>query len=452
MKAIDSKVTATEVITHDVEPLTVHTDDKAYSKLGWIVVLVGFVGFLLWAFWAPLDKGVPLSGFVAKESNRQAIQHQSGGIIEKILVKDGDLVKAGQVLVRMNSVGVNSAAEMTRGQMITMRATEARLEAERDNKASVTLPPGLAAYKNDPRVAENLALQTQLFMSRRSALHNELAAVEETIGGLKLQIKGLKESLESKKVQLGLLKEQLDNMRDLAKEGYIPRSRLLDLERTYAQVNGAISEDIGNIGRAQGQVMELSLRRIQRTQEYQREVRSQLADVEKEAEALSSRLTSQDFDLSNSEVKSPVNGIVVGLAVFTEGGVVTPGFRMMDVVPADDALVVEGQLAINLIDKVHNGLPVDLIFSAFNANSTPHIPGEVIQVSADRSIDERSGTPYYKIRARVTPAGAKLIASHKLKIQPGMPVEMFVKTGERTMMNYLLKPIFDRSKSSMSED
>lgn len=452
MKLIDTKALASDVITHDVEPLTVNTDANAYSRLGWIIVLVGVLGFLVWASFAPLDKGVPMTGTVAKESNRKAVQHLVGGTIDEILVKDGDVVKAGQVLVRMNAVNASASAELTRGQLIQARTVEARLEAERDGKANIAMPAGLTADKADPRVVEIMALQSQLLASRRGAIQNELAALDENIAGLKLQIKGLQESRDSKKVQLGFLKEQLDNMRDLAKEGYIPRSRLLDLERTYAQINGTLSEDIGNIGRAQGQVLEASLRRIQRTQEYQKEVRTQLAEIQKEAEALSNRIKAQDFELANTEVKAPANGTVVGLAVFTRGGVVQAGYRMMDIVPADDALVVEGQLPVNLIDKMHPGLPVELIFSAFNTNKTPHVPGEVIQVSADRSIDEHSGVPYYKVRARVTPEGAKLIASHKLEVRSGMPVDLFVKTGERTMMNYLLKPVFDRVKSSLSEE
>jgi protease secretion system membrane fusion protein len=138
--------------------------------------------------------------------------------------------------------------------------------------------------------------------------------------------------------------------------------------------------------------------------------------------------------------------------VYTQGGVVSPGFRMMDIVPSGDQLIVDGQLPVNLVDKVHAGLKVELMFSAFNTNKTPHIEGEVETVSADRSVDEKSGMPYYKVRVRVTPKGARMITQHKLNIIPGMPVELFVKTGERTMMNYLLKPIFDRAQSSMSED
>lgn len=447
-----NKEKVAEVIAHDVEPLTVNTDARGFARVGWIVILVGVLGFFVWASTAPLDRGVPLSGVVAKESNRKVIQHQGGGIVQDILVKDGDVVKAGQVLVRMNSTQADSAAQTTLAQYITARAAEARLLAERDGKSSFAFPDDLKEYQKDPRAIDAFNAQQQLFMARRLSLQNELGAYDQNIDGLKMQIQGLQESRDNKKAQIAILKEQQDNLRDLAKEGYVARSRLLDVERSYAQVNGAISEDIGNIGRSQRQVAEISLRRAQRVQDFQKEVRAALADTQKEAEALSSRITGQQFDVANSEIKSPVNGTVVGLNVFTRGGVVGAGQKMMEIVPSDDALVVEGQLAVNLIDKVHPGLPVELMFSAFNANRTPHIPGTLIQVSADRTVDERTGQPYYKVRARVTPEGAQLIAHKKLDIQSGMPVEMFVKTGERTMMSYLLKPVFDRAKSSLSEE
>ena len=452
MNAVGKKDQPSDVISHDVTPLTVNTDARGYTRLGWAFVIVGVRGFLVWALLAPLDKGVPLLGTVATESNRKAIQHLSGGIVEDILVKDGDVVKAGQVLVRINPTIAHAAAEATRGQFFNALATEARLSAERDGKSQLVFPDQLLAAKDDVGASGNMALQKQLFTSRQASLKSELAAVDENIAGLKSQLRGLQESRDSKKVQADILKEQLDDMRQLAKDGYIARSRLLDMERTYAQLQGNISEDIGNIGRSQRQVAEFSLRRVLRSEDYQKEVRSQLSEVQKERGMLANRMVAQDFELANAEVRAPVDGIVVGMAIYTKGGVVAPGFRMMDVVPTADALVVEGQLAVNLIDKVHVGLPVELIFSAFNANKTPHIPGIVTQVSADRSIDEHTGNPYYKIKARVTPEGAKLIAGHKLDIQSGMPVELFVKTGERTMMNYLLKPIFDRAKTALSEE
>ncbi|WGG51387.1 HlyD family type I secretion periplasmic adaptor subunit [Rugamonas sp. DEMB1] len=453
MRKLSTDTTAaTEVITHDVTPLTVNTDTRAYSRMGWIIVLLGVVGFLAWASLAPLDKGVPMSGTVAKESSRKAIQHQTGGVVKEILVKDGDVVKAGQVLMRMNNTIAKSQAETSRTQYITARTTEARLLAERDGRPAMAFPPTLEKFKDDPRVVAGFGLQSQLFSSRRMALTSELGAFDENIAGLRAQLRGVQESRESKKIQLDIVKEQVDNLRDLAKDGYVARSRLLDVERAHAQLVGAMAEDSGNIGRTQRQVQELTLRRLQRSQDYQKEVRSQLSDAQREAEALDSRLDGQDYELANADVKAPVDGTVVNLAIFTRGGVVAPGVHMMDLVPSDDALVVEGQLPVNLIDRVHVGLPVELMFSAFNANSTPHIPGEVIAVSADRSVEERSGMPYYKVRARVTKAGQALINQKKLDIRSGMPVELFVKTGERTMMSYLMKPLFDRAHSTMTED
>jgi protease secretion system membrane fusion protein len=441
-----------EVISHDVTPLEVNTDARSFSRIGWLIVLIGFGGFLLWGLFAPLDKGVPLMGTVAKESNRKAIQHQTGGVVQEILVKDGDVVKAGQVLVRMNGVLAKSSYETSEAQYLTARASEARLIAERDGLKTVKFPAELEQRKNEARVTELMTLQSQLFSSRQMSLQSELGSYDENIAGLKEQIKSLEESRESKKAQMGFLKEQLNGMRDLAKEGYVARNRLLDLERTYAQLSGAISEDIGNIGRFRRQVLEIGLRRSQRMQDYQKEVRTQLNDTEKEAEALGARMTGQKYEVDNIEVKSPVDGTVTALAVFTQGGVVQPGFKMMEIVPTDDPMIVEGQLAVNLIDRVHTGLKTELIFSAFNANKSPHIEGEVEQIAADRTVDERTGQAYYKVRVRVTPKGQKKLVEHKMDVRPGMPVELFVKTGERTMMNYLLKPVFDRAKSSMSEE
>lgn len=452
MDAVGKKDPASDVISHDVTPLTVNTDAGTYTRVGWIVVIVGFLGFLVWALLAPLDKGVPLSGTVATESNRKNIQHLGGGIVEDILVKDGDVVKAGQVLVRINPTIARAAVEATRAQYFSAMATETRLSAERDGRNQLVFPEEVLAAKNNVDAVGNIALQRQLFSSRQASLRNELLGIDENIAGLKSQLQGLQESRDSKKVQANIVKEQLEDMRQLAKDGYIARSRLQDMERTYAQLQGNISEDIGNIGRSQRQVSEFTLRRSQRTDDYQKEVRSQLSEVQKERAMLANRMVAQDFELAHTEVRAPVDGIVVATAIYTKGGVVAPGFRMMDIVPSADALVVEGQLPVNLIDKVQVGLPVEFIFSAFNANKTPHIPGIVTQVSADRSIDEHTGMPYYKVKARVSADGAKLIARNKLDIQSGMPVELFVKTGERTMMNYLMKPIFDRAKTALSED
>ncbi|MCG7755494.1 MAG: HlyD family type I secretion periplasmic adaptor subunit, partial [Nitrosomonas sp.] len=257
-------------------------------------------------------------------------------------------------------------------------------------------------------------------------------------------------SRASKNAQLKFLEEQLGNLRDLAQDGFVPRNRVLELERAYTQLTGEISAETGNIGRIQRQIAELEQRRIHRQQEYQKEVRQQLSDIKREIDSLSSRLNGQDFELANVEVKAPVDGFVVGMNVFTEGGVISPGFKLMDIVPSDDMLIITGQVPVHLIDRVHVDLPVDLIFSALNQKKTPNIPGIVTQVSADRLMDERSGLPFYNIKAKVTPEGMKKLTDQQ--IRAGMPVEIFIKTGERSLLSYLFKPILDRVHSALSEE
>lgn len=449
-KLVKTQTAVTDVIVRDAAAMGINTDPGSYARLGWIIVLVGVCGSLLWASVAPLDRGVPISGTVVVATNRKAVQHQIGGTVTEILVQEGDKVKEGQVLVRLNDIRAKSEAEISRTQYFSARASEARLTAEREGKKTIAFPKELEEAKSDPRVAANMSLQSQLLFSRQFALQNEMAAVDENIAGQKLQMHGTEESRENKKLQKKITQEQLESMRDLAKDGYVARSRLLDLERTMAQLNGSIAEDTGSIGRIKRQIAELELRRTQRQQEYQREVRTQLADVQKEANALNERLTSQDFDQAGNDVKAPVAGTVVGMAIFTKGAVVSSGFKMMDIVPAGDELEVEGSIPVHLIDKIHAGLKVDLIFSAFNQNTTPHIPGIVTNVSPDRLVEERTGQPYYKMKAKISPEGIKMLATNK--VISGMPVDMFVKTGERTMMSYLLKPLLDRARTALTEE
>jgi membrane fusion protein, protease secretion system len=428
----------------------VDTNIAKYTRLGWLIIVAGLGGFLLWASLAPLDKGVPLTGTVAVASNKKAIQHESGGTVDAILVKEGDSVQAGDVLVRMNGVQAGAEAESAHAQYIIARVTEARLTAEMNHQAGVKLPPELSAAKQDPRVIESLALQNQLSSSRQAAIKSELSSIDENIAGLLSQMHGLESAVLSKNQQKASVNEQLAGMRDLAKEGYLPNNRVLESEQNLARIEADIAADVGNIARAKRQVAELNLQKIQRNQEYQKEVRTQLSEVQKQTNSLESQLKGLDRHLDNVEIKAPVAGTVVGLNVFTKGAVVAPGFKLMDIVPKEDGLVVEGQLPVHLVDKVYAGLPVNMLFTAFNQNKTPHIPGIITNVSADRFVDERTGQSYYKVTSKVAPEGLKLVGD--LKIRPGMPVELFVVTGERTMLNYLFKPIFDRLKLSMSEE
>jgi membrane fusion protein, protease secretion system len=428
----------------------VDTDLRKYTRIGWWIIFGGLGTFILWASLAPLDKGVPLSGTVAVASNKKAIQHESGGTVDAILVKEGDVVNAGEVLIRMNNVQASADAGTARVQYIVARITQARLAGEMQHKAGVTLPVEFANAKDDPRVSESLALQNQIVSSRQASLRSELAAIDENIAGIISQMRGIENSVASKNQQKASVNEELKGMRDLANEGYLASNRVLETEQNLARIESEISSDLGNIARSKRQVAELGMQKNQRREEYQKEVRQQLSEAQRQADTLESQLKGLDRHLVNVEIKAPVAGTVVGLSVFTKGAVVAPGFKLMDIVPKDDGLVVEGQLPVHLVDKVYPDLPVNLMFTAFNQNKTPRIPGLVMQVSADRFVDEKSGQPYYKVITKVAPEGVKLLAD--LQIRPGMPVDMFIKTGERTMMNYLLKPILDHLKLSMTEE
>ena len=425
-------------------------DDTRYSRLGWLLMLGGFLGFLGWAALAPLDKGVAVSGKVMVSGHRKVVQHPSGGIVERIDVRDGDKVEAGQVLIRLKETPLLGQAQSLRSQFYGSLASEARLNAERDGAQGVSFATELTALAMEPEVASNLVLQRQLFDSRRQALLLDQQGIDESIAGAEAQLRGVRDSQANKVLQRTALTEQLQGLRELAREGYIPRNRLLDTERVYAQILGSISEDYGRIGQLQRQVLEMRLKIRQLAEEYQKEVRTQLADTRIRTEDLRNRLASAEFELANSQLRAPVAGIVVGLDVYTEGGVIKPGQALMEIVPQGEPLLVEARVPVELADKVHAGLPVELMFSAFSQSTTPRVAGEVMLVSADRQVDERTDEPYYTLRAQVSEQGMAQLAG--LQIRPGMPVEAFVRTGERSMLNYLFKPLLDRTHMALVEE
>lgn len=426
------------------------TDGRQHSRWGWGIVLAGLGSFVLWALLAPLDQGVPVTGTVMVAGNKKAVQHLTGGTVEAILVREGDAVHPGQVLVRMNAVQTTANAAITRVKYHTARSTEARLLAERDGLSAIQFAQDTLDARAQPRVASMLSVQQQLFASRRYSLQAELSALSESMAGIEAHNAGLKEAREGKLEQQRMLHEQLVSMRELARDGFVARNRLLELERISAQLSTSMSEDFGTIARSQRQIGEIKLRRLQRQQEFQMEVRTQLAEIQKEVDMLGSQLEGLEYELANAQVKASVAGIVADVSVFTEGGVVAAGFRMMDIVPSSEPLLVQAQVPVHLIDSVHTDLPVELIFSSFNQNTTPRVPGVVTQVSPDRLVDPQTGVPYFRIYATITAEGQKLLGG--LPVRPGMPVDLFVKTGERTLANYLLRPVHDNFKMAMTEE
>ena len=442
---------AVEVLGAGLPP-TLNTDETRYVRIGWTIVLVGICGSLLWATFAPLSKGVPVEATVVVTGNRKEIQHPTGGIISEILVQDGDRVKAGQVLVKMNDVQVRAQADSVRTQYLSELAVRGRLTAEATGAKTITFAPELleAAKAHNQQVISDMQLQEQLLQSRRQALQSSTAALRETAQGYSAQLAATNQSRAYKIAEQKALSSQLEGMRKLADEGYAPRTRLQDLERESARLDGELSGQIGASGQLSSQIAEARLRMLQQQDDYMKEVRTQLTDVQRDTEALRSKLDESDFQLANAEVRSPVDGTVVGVNVFTNGGVVGAGAKLMEVVPSGEPLEAEGELPVNLVDKVKEGLPVEMMFTAFNQNSTPHIPGKLTFISADRLTNEHTGQPYYRVRAKVTPEGMKMLAH--LDVKPGMPVEVFIDAGQRSLMSYLLKPVVDRAHSALSED
>lgn len=423
--------------------------ERAFLRWGMWLVIVGFGGFLSWASFAPLDRGVPVSGSVVVTGNRKAVQHPGGGVIAQLRVHDGDKVQAGQVLVVMNTVSTQTRRDALQSQLRSLQLQTARLRAERTGDSDLTLPPELLAAQDEPEVVEQLALQRQLLINRRAALRSELAAVDEGVAGTEALLAGMQSLLRSKQQQKQLLNEQLSGIRGLAAKGYVARNQLLSMEGQLANVEGEMAETHGSIGRLQRQVIELRLQAQQRRDEYSKEVNSQLADGHAQSAALKNQLEKAEADLHDTQIRAPVAGTVVGMAVFTEGGVIQAGQQLMEIVPEDSPMEVEARVPVELIDKVHPALPVELLFSAFDQSTTPRVAGEVTMVGADRLVDQQTGKPYYALRVKVTREGMDKLQG--LTIRPGMPVEGFIRTGERSLMNYLLKPLTDRLHLALTE-
>ena len=262
-------------------------------------------------------------------SNRKTIQHLTGGIVDAIEVKEGQAVKKDQVLVRLNPTTANAQLGIVQSQYLSAQATTDRLTAERDGKSEITFSPALTEkFASDSRAKEAMALQTQLFTSRRAALQAELGMLRENSQGTQEQLKGLESLKQSREQQLSFVNEELKGVRDMAAQGYVPRNRMLQLERTVSEISGQLAENIANIGRTKNALSELKLRMLQRQKEYQKEVETQLTELQKETRAQADRLAALEYEMANTQIKSPIDGVVVGINVHTVGGVIQPGFHI----------------------------------------------------------------------------------------------------------------------------
>lgn len=426
-------------------------DTGRATRVGLWTLAIGFGGFLLWAAFAPLDEGVPGPGIVAIDTKRKVVQHLSGGIIKEVLVKEGDFVKEGQVLLRLDDAAAKANYEQIRQRYLNLRAAEGRLQAEQRGSGKIEFHPDVIRAAKDPQIRQVVTNQEQLFQSRRSALQADLQGMEENIKGQEALILAYDSMLVNRKSQQALLAEELSNTRELVKDGYAPRNRQLELERMVAESGSTAFELQGNSQRAKRTVAEIRQRIISRQQEYRKEVESHLSEVGRDAQGDVQKFKAATDDLDRIEIKSPSAGQVVGLAFQSVGGVIGPGQKLLDVVPAEQALLIEARVAPHLIDRVKNELPVDVRFNSFAHSPQLVVEGRVISVSGDLLTDPQANSaPYYLARVAVTADGYKKLGNRQL--QPGMPVEVIFLTGERSLLKYLLSPLTKRLAASMKEE
>ena len=371
--------------------------------------IIAFAVFMVWASFAPLDAGVSATGTVMVSGYRKALQHPTGGVVQDILVKEGDLVQEGDVLIRINPLKAEAELSASQLQYINALVMEARLQAERKGLGKITWPTDLDPWIKDQRVIEAKTIQQKLFDTRRT----EIVAV-----------------IEGRRMQLATLSEEARSNAQLAAEGYVSKAQANQVMRSKVDA-------------------ELQLSTMQAT--YWKEIDNQLAEIQKNRDALKDRFQAVSFDRDLSSIRAPVTGTVVGLKVFTKGGTISGGQILAEVVPAEVALIVDAQVPPTMIDKVKNGLLVDMRFTSFNQNTTPVIPGRVKLVGADRITDPKNAqNEYYLSQVEATKEGLHLLKN--LTIQPGMPVDVIFKTGERTFLSYMLKPLTDKLVKAFKGD
>jgi protease secretion system membrane fusion protein len=427
------------------------SDTRAVARTGLLVLALGFGGFLLWAAFAPLDEGVPTQGMVTLDTKRKMVQHLSGGIVKEVLVQEGQQVKEGQALMRLDGAVAKANFEAVRQRYLGFRAMQSRLFAEQAGQGVIDFHPDVKAAQNDPLIQQQVSTQQQLIQARRAALAADLQGIEESMQGLKEQLGSYQNILVQRRSQLALLTEELNNTRGMVKEGYAPRNRQLELERMVAESNAAIADLTGNSLRITRQVAELGQRSLARKQEYRKEIETQLADVTREVQSDAEKFVAVTADLDRMEIKAPANGQVVGLSVQTVGAVLQPGQKLLDVVPDQQTLLLEAHIPPHLIDKVQAGLMADIRFNSFAHSPQLVVDGKVISVSGDLLNDpQQPQFSYYLARVQVTPAGMKTLGSRQM--QPGMPAEIVIKTGERSLLTYLLHPLTKRMAASMKEE
>lgn len=417
------------------------------------MVIVAFVTFGIggWAATTQLSGAVIGQGVVVVDSSVKKVQHATGGIVAELRVRDGDRVKAGDILVRLDETQTLASATIITTSFDELLARQARLETERDNADQIVFPKALLerAPDSNSEASRAIAAERTLFDLRRQARSGQKAQLRERSAQLQDEIKGYLGQAEAKQREVDFIHQELEGVRTLWQKNLVPITRLTALERDSARLDGERSQLSGMVAQAKGKIAEIELQIIQVDQDLRSEVGKDLIEARSKLSELAERKTAA-FDLLNRiDIRAPQTGRVHELAVHTVGGVISPGEQIMLIVPDADALAVEVKIAPRDIDQVYVGQTAAMRFAAFNQKTTPEVEGEVSVVSADLTEDKRTGTSFYTARVLLKPEEQARLGDAKLV--PGMPVDVFIQTPGRTAFSYLTKPLRDQAERAFKE-
>lgn len=408
---------------------------------GMLVFLMIFLG---WSAIAPIDAGVHLPGTVKVSGNRKEIKHPSGGVITEILVEEGARVREGDILVRVNPLNTEASLSEAELDYLSSLAEESRLVSQRDNLPQIEWSPVVLELKqSDPRMAEYMKVQQNIFESSNNERSGEVRILQQRLGALRSQLNQMRSVIGLRQEQLKSLSEEATNNRALAAEGFVPQASANSAERQKNDLLASISESVSDLSRVTSEISSTELEILQRQAVFRKELNERLTEVQRRRETMSSKVSSLKFDRSLAEVRAPVSGIVVGMKVNTVGGVIEPAALLMEVLPEGSNLIIEARVPPVLIDKVYRDMPTYLRFTAFNLNTTPVVDGKVKLVGADLLTPDRSDESEYYL-AQVETTFEETTKLKGLVVQAGMPVDVIVRNGERTFMSYLVRPIADR--------
>lgn len=412
-----------------------------------IVLLFGCAG--VWAATTEFAGAVVAPGQLVVDSNDKKVQHLTGGVVAELNVHDGDRVKAGDVVLRLDDTITRANLAIVSKSLDEITAHLARLEAERDSAKAIVFPEELLARAGSPDVDRLMQGENNLFALRAVAREGQKSQLAERVNQLGEEIGGLNEQVAAKDIELKIITGELDGVRGLYEKKLVTTERVTQLERENARLQGERGSLVASIAQSKGKISEIKLQILQVDQDLRSDVAKDIREAQGKIAEMVERKVAAEDQLKRIDLRAPQDGVVHQLSVHTVGGVINAGESVMQIVPDDDDLLVEAKIPPQEIDNVRQGQPASLRLSAFNQRTTPQADGEVQRVSADLSTDDRTGQKYYTVRISLKPEG--IAALKGLRLVPGMPVEAFIQTSSRTVLSYLTRPLADQVRRAFRE-